>query len=243
MGTDAQSGATSGSSDCSICLNSIAVSISLDEIVMGCICLTLQQPCQSLFVAPCSHTWHFKCVRSLLTSPQYPIFICPNCRAGADLEADVDDPAEGWQDMAEEAPGGGHTTAAVPAADITPPSGDEQSEPEAADPMDVTTVNLTAADLPQTLGNIPHTVSEPLPIRSAASGAGRTPTAAGDRSTTPLGPNGEGPITPRNNAGPWVFDGRAGQADASGGEENGMRSLDAAADMDVNQLSSDASSR
>ncbi|OIW33777.1 SMAD/FHA domain-containing protein, partial [Coniochaeta ligniaria NRRL 30616] len=57
--------------DCSICLNSIA-------------------PCQCLFVAPCSHTWHYKCIRSLLSSPSYPIFICPNCRAAADLEADVE---------------------------------------------------------------------------------------------------------------------------------------------------------
>ncbi|KAF3769584.1 SMAD/FHA domain-containing protein, partial [Cryphonectria parasitica EP155] len=55
------------SQDCSICLNSIA-------------------PCQCLFVAPCSHTWHFKCIRALLSGPNYPIFICPNCRAAADLE-------------------------------------------------------------------------------------------------------------------------------------------------------------
>ncbi|EPE10984.1 ring finger protein [Ophiostoma piceae UAMH 11346] len=76
------------SQDCSICLNSIA-------------------PCQSLFVAPCSHTWHYKCIRALLDSPQYPSFICPNCRAAVDLEADVEDPPEEWDDMeVEESPVG-----------------------------------------------------------------------------------------------------------------------------------------
>ncbi|KAG6364962.1 hypothetical protein INS49_006567 [Diaporthe citri] len=73
------------SQDCSICLNSIA-------------------PCQCLFVAPCSHTWHFKCIRSLLSSPHYPIFICPNCRAAADLEAEVEDP-EDWEQLEDEADG------------------------------------------------------------------------------------------------------------------------------------------
>lgn len=155
----------------------------------------------------------------------------------------MEDPAEGWGDV--DAPVDG--PAAAPEAEAkaaapvitTPPSGDDHSEPEAGDPMDVTTVNLSASELPQTLGNIPHAVSEPLPIRSAASGAGRA-SADADHSTAPLGPNGEGPITPRNNAGPWVFDGRPGDSD---GPANGIQSLDAAADMDVNQLSSDASSR
>ncbi|KJR88381.1 fha domain containing protein [Sporothrix schenckii 1099-18] len=70
-------GSKQSSQDCSICLNSIA----------------------SLFVAPCSHTWHYKCIRALLESPQYPSFICPNCRAAVDLEADVEDPPEEWETM------------------------------------------------------------------------------------------------------------------------------------------------
>ena len=57
------------------------------------------QPCQSLFVAPCSHVWHFKCIRPILTdSKNYPQFLCPNCRAVADLEADIDDPAGAWHE-------------------------------------------------------------------------------------------------------------------------------------------------
>ncbi|KAL8710062.1 MAG: hypothetical protein Q9220_005333 [cf. Caloplaca sp. 1 TL-2023] len=65
---------SSHSSECAICLMSIA-------------------PCQALFVAPCSHVWHFKCIRPMLIDQkQWHLFTCPNCRAMADLEADVDDP-------------------------------------------------------------------------------------------------------------------------------------------------------
>lgn len=63
------------SSECSICLNPVA-------------------PCQALFVAPCSHVWHYKCVRNLIHGPQWPNFVCPNCRFVADLEADVEQPEE-----------------------------------------------------------------------------------------------------------------------------------------------------
>jgi hypothetical protein len=65
--SDAQS---THSSECSICLNPVA-------------------PCQALFVAPCSHVWHYKCIRTLIY-PSWPSFQCPNCRAYADLEADVE---------------------------------------------------------------------------------------------------------------------------------------------------------
>ncbi|KAI9254450.1 hypothetical protein BDA99DRAFT_158014 [Phascolomyces articulosus] len=52
-----------------------------------CICLYAIAPFQALFVAPCSHTFHFKCCRPLLQS--YPGFLCPLCRSYADLDASV----------------------------------------------------------------------------------------------------------------------------------------------------------
>ncbi|KAK3680250.1 hypothetical protein LTR78_000628 [Recurvomyces mirabilis] len=67
--------ASVNSSECSICLNPVA-------------------PCQALFVAPCSHVWHYKCVRNLIHGPGWPNFLCPNCRFVADLEADVELPEE-----------------------------------------------------------------------------------------------------------------------------------------------------
>jgi E3 ubiquitin-protein ligase DMA1/2 len=45
--------------------------------------------CQSLFIAPCSHVYHYKCIRPLLDM-HHPGFSCPLCRTFADLEADVE---------------------------------------------------------------------------------------------------------------------------------------------------------
>ena len=44
---------------------------------------------QALFIAPCSHTFHYKCIRPLLES-HHPAFSCPLCRTFADLEEDVE---------------------------------------------------------------------------------------------------------------------------------------------------------
>lgn len=52
-----------------------------------CICLYAIAPFQALFVAPCSHTFHFKCSYPLLNN--YPGFTCPLCRSYADLNANV----------------------------------------------------------------------------------------------------------------------------------------------------------
>lgn len=58
-----------------------------DNIEECCICLYALAPLQALFVAPCSHSYHFKCIRPLLES--YPGFQCPICRTYSDLEASV----------------------------------------------------------------------------------------------------------------------------------------------------------
>ncbi|KAI9498134.1 hypothetical protein BDB00DRAFT_784210 [Zychaea mexicana] len=56
-----------------------------------CICLYAMAPFQALFIAPCCHSYHFKCIRPLLES--YPGFQCPLCRTYSDLEASVEEPA------------------------------------------------------------------------------------------------------------------------------------------------------
>ena len=195
----------------------------------------MTQPCQSLFVAPCSHTWHFKCVRALLTSPQYPIFICPNCRAGADLEADIDDHVEDWEQV--EADGQNGDKSSVNGAPLVPSSPSPQAQPEGSLVHDATMMDVTIAlnppDSPGDRGNLPHATSEPLPIANPASGSGHASTRDQLTPSPPI--NGhEGPITPRNDAGPWVFDGSAGQRRAAGESGPGMRSLAAAAHPDVN---------
>ncbi|PSS13098.1 hypothetical protein M430DRAFT_105359 [Amorphotheca resinae ATCC 22711] len=82
LNSQGKSPTSSSSQDCSICLGPIA-------------------PCQSLFVAPCSHTWHYKCIRVIINGPHWPHFVCPNCRTVADLEAELDDVYAdgGWEEV------------------------------------------------------------------------------------------------------------------------------------------------
>ncbi|KAL2156301.1 hypothetical protein VTH82DRAFT_1046 [Thermothelomyces myriococcoides] len=228
--------ASGSSQDCSICLNSIA-------------------PCQSLFVAPCSHTWHYKCIRSLLTSPSYPIFICPNCRAAADLEAEVEDP-EDWEQVdsdegvaaAQEgaspqplAAGPDNSNSSAASAphssresarngQLAPQQQQQQQQQQQpqqqekpTEPADMDLLIDPSSPREQsppqldggaaTRGDAPvlsHTFSNPMPIpspaqRNSADGhcEARTPSPTG----APVTNGHEGPITPRNDAGPWVFDG------------------------------------
>ncbi|ODH46815.1 hypothetical protein GX48_07077 [Paracoccidioides brasiliensis] len=69
-----------GCKECSICLGSVL------------------RPYQCLFMAACAHVWHYKCIRRLIHSPEYPMFQCPNCRAYTDLSAEVDDSNEPFED-------------------------------------------------------------------------------------------------------------------------------------------------
>lgn len=62
--------------------------------------------CQALFIAPCSHSFHYKCIRGTLLE-HHPGFSCPLCRSFHDLEADVevelaDDAAEQWEEPPDE---------------------------------------------------------------------------------------------------------------------------------------------
>ncbi|KAJ3341601.1 hypothetical protein HDU93_004503 [Gonapodya sp. JEL0774] len=52
-----------------------------------CICLCAIGPFQALFVAPCSHCYHYKCVQPLLN--QGAMFQCALCRQVANLAASV----------------------------------------------------------------------------------------------------------------------------------------------------------
>ncbi|KAI9743144.1 MAG: hypothetical protein M1818_003439 [Claussenomyces sp. TS43310] len=232
MARQALNTGTTSSQDCSICLGAIA-------------------PCQSLFVAPCSHTWHYKCVRRIINGPMWPQFICPNCRAVADLEAEVDDPyADGeWEeveaiDTLEDVHASGiqetlsrGVDAAIdegltsqddiePAdvqnsleeAHVHPSSEDSESD------MHETTTNmdnldLSAADQPHSS----HSSSAPVDIPSGRNSVTRSATEPGDpRSEQTPSPSGRtpahlvdslrGPMTPTNDAGPFVFDGSAGRA-------------------------------
>ena len=53
-----------------------------------CICLSGIGPFQALFLSPCSHCFHFKCIRHII-SETGQMFPCPVCRQVANLEASV----------------------------------------------------------------------------------------------------------------------------------------------------------
>lgn len=61
---------------------------SKEDIQECCICLYCIAPFQALFIAPCSHIYHYRCLRPLLTQ-NYPGFSCPLCRTYSNLEASV----------------------------------------------------------------------------------------------------------------------------------------------------------
>ncbi|KAJ7613458.1 hypothetical protein FB45DRAFT_759128 [Roridomyces roridus] len=65
-----------------------------------CICLFPVSIRQALFIAPCSHTFHYKCLRPLLEA-HHPAFSCPLCRTFADLEEDVEVDVEEEEEVSD----------------------------------------------------------------------------------------------------------------------------------------------
>jgi pSer/pThr/pTyr-binding forkhead associated (FHA) protein len=61
-----------------------------DDRLECAICLLQLEPCQALFISPCLHSWHYKCIRPIIIK-SYPQFYCPNCRLMCDLETDIED--------------------------------------------------------------------------------------------------------------------------------------------------------
>lgn len=63
--------------------------LGTEEADRCAICLEAISQCQALFVSPCSHWWHYGCIRPLLAR-SYPQFACPNCKALCHLEMETD---------------------------------------------------------------------------------------------------------------------------------------------------------
>ncbi|CAO3591332.1 unnamed protein product [Absidia cylindrospora] len=68
--------------------SSVASASSSVEVQECCICLYSIGPGQALFIAPCSHIYHYRCLRPLLTQ-NFPGFSCPLCRTYSDLDTTV----------------------------------------------------------------------------------------------------------------------------------------------------------
>ncbi|CAG8574267.1 6780_t:CDS:2, partial [Scutellospora calospora] len=93
-----------------------------------CICLCGIGPCQALFLAPCSHIFHYKCIRPLLVN-HHPGFLCPLCRSFADLEAQIDNPID-WERLLAEQEEAEKKENEESEIDVNKEQVLEQSEPE-----------------------------------------------------------------------------------------------------------------
>jgi len=214
-------------------------------------------PCQSLFVAPCSHVWHYKCIRPILNGHTWPNFLCPNCRAVADLEADVEEQQEEWEEDSIEAaieasrrdsepgPGAedGEGTDGVRTPRAMEPLHDSQigasrggingggvSPTEVADDLTALSLDPLGQIRPPTPVSSPELEDEPTPSIQDPSNQGSVSALAAPR-PIPARTTGsassyelavgplvhEGPMTPRNDAGPFVLDGGAGTTTAGDG--------------------------
>lgn len=212
--SDAQS---THSSECSICLCPVA-------------------PCQALFVAPCSHVWHYKCIRTLIY-PNWPSFQCPNCRAYADLEADVDQPEVGEEEEFEELDDETKESSSVQQSVVNgeaPPNADEEDLTEMMHSVSVRetsgsplhapgsssiSASGSGSDVEADAGPSATSTSTPVPIvaTTRAPVNNTLPESIMARSATPTShaqfalaagvlDNG-GPTTPMNDSGPFIFDG------------------------------------
>jgi pSer/pThr/pTyr-binding forkhead associated (FHA) protein len=201
------------------------------------ICFNKVSPCQALFVAPCGHVWHYKCIRQILVGPHYPNFPCPNCRLVADLEAEVDQ-SDTSEDDAEDADKVGSSNERTgPTSNAShnaigqrngssTSAGRQHHSTDSSELRDsdgwtdaelahaLATTNLHDADTSIPVAEIrlgtPGTDSDSRSLVSSPQGNDQTP----ESSSRPIFVNGstsishpEGPMTPRNDAGPFILDG------------------------------------
>ncbi|KAA8899747.1 hypothetical protein FN846DRAFT_167222 [Sphaerosporella brunnea] len=192
------------------------------------ICLLQVAPCQSLFVAPCSHVWHYKCIRPLVEK-EYPTFLCPNCRAVADLEREIEEDEfreELWEALSRDAadstqsPTGAVGAAEATTATATITSGDamissptfisgDQSAIIGSPPAPLAPINVPeSTDSPPRQGP----ATPPLQIAGAwrrRGGDGLDEEGSSDNGSSGGETGHEGPMTPMNDAGPFLLDGGA----------------------------------
>ncbi|CAO1629364.1 unnamed protein product [Parajaminaea phylloscopi] len=145
-----------------------------------CICLFSVTVCQALFIAPCSHVYHYKCIRPMLNL-HHPGFSCPLCRTFADLEADVEQDEEWQEALVKEAEAA--ETARLQGSSTTEPSTPQverqldelhrAAAPESGLPASATAASLNAPSVPSGL-------RQQLAVSDRPTTADRPGTAVGD---------------------------------------------------------------
>lgn len=168
-----------------------------------------------------------------LIYPSWPTFQCPNCRAYADLEAEVDQPEQELtdgevEDLNEEAEATTEHDSSKSAQAQTPVHDKVVGRKEDLDnQMQNTSLTGDSSSSRQTSSNTQtddtrpsSATTSPLNIRDRGPSAGSDVVEGGDpRSATPTTTeqfalaaglqSSEGPLTPRNDEGPFLLDDRA----------------------------------
>lgn len=158
----------------------------------------------------------------------YPQFQCPNCRAYADLEADVDVDMADWVDDDDSAdqdkdlqidqsqrPGTAANPEVLPDDPQAVPTITTGSNPVPNTPSNISNSSLLARRHDRTVSPASNNLSPsmqsiPMPSRPTESEMNDFLAQQRTRTESPNAEQiiaGEGPLTPRNNAGPFVFDG------------------------------------
>lgn len=102
----------------------VFLALSPSSFSLGLFSVTIRQ---ALFIAPCSHAFHYKCIRPLLEK-HASAFSCPLCRSFADLDEDVEvehepepeDEDIDWEDVGG-APSASHILPAISARQLASP--------------------------------------------------------------------------------------------------------------------------
>lgn len=144
-----------------------------------CICLFSVTVCQALFIAPCSHVFHYKCIRPMLNM-HHPGFSCPLCRTFADLEADVEQDEE-WQEALIKEAEAEEVARSRGSASIEPST--PSVERQMSDVLQVSAQNETSPAAPAHASSIPSTPSglrQQLSVSDQAFLAARPGTAVND---------------------------------------------------------------
>ncbi|KAK5684092.1 hypothetical protein LTS10_003956 [Elasticomyces elasticus] len=212
---DSDAASVNSSSECSICLNPVA-------------------PCQALFVAPCSHVWHYKFVADLEADVE-PVEEDEmefeeeeeeeaDGEVGASREEEVEGQRQGSSDSDELALSNRLVRGASTSdEDLAVLLGNASLLPSSSQHNSSSDLSAGAPSTPGKLNGStttrPVAISPPPGQRSSASDL----LGAGAFSTTPTstmqfallaegGMIADGPMTPRNDAGPFVLDGSAGRS-------------------------------
>lgn len=156
------------------------------------------------------------------------MFQCPNCRAYTDLNAEVDDSNDTFDDKAAAEPPSSrdHPVVEMPnptGASNTPSETDSPSGAEVVSEVD----NITAAannirlndstsgaqdERLQRNSNVERSSNINIPAQDQSSSSDRaTRNVNNNLSAADESPSLEDPLTPRNDQGPLAFDGRAGR--------------------------------